>query len=78
MSGSIRDETIRELARQCGLSAHLEDVEDFAAKLAEEIAACIEAHLYEPQVITVGKIDDTPRDVAIRDCAAIARMIGKP
>ena len=42
--------------------------------VAEDIANMIEAHAVNPQVAVETKITDSERDVAIRECAAIARM----
>ena len=73
---------IRELARDTGLSRLSDDATeyafDFAARLSEAIAARIEEHLHDPAVIVLTKITDDPRKVMNRECAAIARMIGKP
>lgn len=70
---------IRQFARDSGLYEDAtEYVFDFASMLSEAIAASIEAHLHEPQVMVVRKITDTPGEVMNRECAAIARMIGKP
>lgn len=75
------EDMIRQFARDSGLSRLHEDATeyafDFAAMLSEAIAARIEAHLHEPQVMVVRKITDTPREVMNKECAAIARMIGK-
>lgn len=70
---------IRQFARDSGLYEDAyEYVFDFAAMLSEAIAARIEAHLHDPQVMVARKITDTPREVMNKECAAIARMIGKP
>lgn len=73
---------IRQFARDCGISRLSEEATDyafdFAAMLSEAIAARIEQHLHEPAVVVLTKITDDPRKVMNKECAAIARMIGKP
>lgn len=70
---TLRPETAAKLREAGGgnLSAGIEAI-------SENIANMIKAHAVNPQVAVETKITDSERDVAIRECAAIARMATAP